>query len=941
MKQGIDADVASMTQAEKTMLRYQYVMSNARLAMGDFAATADTWANVVRTLKQQFQQLGGIIGGTLINAIKPALIGLRNFMQQVLDFAKTVADALGAIFGWTIEITASGSGAADVYEGLADSVDDAGSGAGDVGKGLGDGAKAAKAIEKSLSVLPFDELNQLAKDTGGGSGSGGSGGSGGGSGGSGGGGGMSGNGAQAALVRTDSVLEKITSDIKTLEDLGKYISDSLVKAMKSINWSEIYANARNFGTGLAQFLNGLITPELFGETAKLIARSINTAMYAINSFATEFNWENLGESIATGINNFFEEFDAVTAGININLIANGLLDAIYKALDTIKWDKVGEDIGTFFEKIDEKKITESLVKVLGRAWQGVTTAWQKSFDTAPVETVIITGVAAAKFTGLDKALVGAIVGYMSKTIGIGAIATAIKTSLFPNGLSLGSLALGLEGLTMSVNPAMIGMVGSEIVDKISEWIDEHIGTGVSEAIGNGLMGLTGAAIGTMIAPGIGTLVGGIGGLILAELANPVLVTKIKKGFSGLFSNATKDLASTFGNIGKSFESIHYSIDILLSKIRQKIDEWLLGMVHDHPFLATLLGISEADIKVAINAEIKSQKDLRKKKDRVLDELANVTDTDYSNLTDSQKTVETKADIYDRRVSNKAAAPIKTEAILNSQRKGPNFNGAITGMEAVLAGHRKGVGFSSVIGAMTSEFGMWQKGKGWNNDINMNSAFVNWYKARGWGNDINMNSAFVSWYKARGYSNNIGGMIAALRDWYKARGFDSNITMTAKITHAFTAGALAGARIITGYNGGIFKPGKGFTPFPSFASGGFPYGGQIFRARENGNPELVGTLKGSTAVMNNNQIVASVSDGVAKAIAGIRFQMTGFRPPEIDYNGLQGVIQYAVVSALANNATERPIDVYATIKTQNDEVLARAVARGNRSMNYRDSAVAGA
>ena len=55
----------------------------------------------------------------------------------------------------------------------------------------------------------------------------------------------------------------------------------------------------------------------------------------------------------------------------------------------------------------------------------------------------------------------------------------------------------------------------------------------------------------------------------------------------------------------------------------------------------------------------------------------------------------------------------------------------------------------------------------------------------------------------------------------------------------------------------------------------PSGSQLFWAREKG-PELVGTLGGHSAVMNNDQIVASVSDGVAKAIAGIRFKMTA--PP---------------------------------------------------------------
>lgn len=41
LKQGLDANIDSMSQAEKTMLRYQYVMANTGAAQGDFARTAD------------------------------------------------------------------------------------------------------------------------------------------------------------------------------------------------------------------------------------------------------------------------------------------------------------------------------------------------------------------------------------------------------------------------------------------------------------------------------------------------------------------------------------------------------------------------------------------------------------------------------------------------------------------------------------------------------------------------------------------------------------------------------------------------------------------------------------------------------------------------------------------------------------------------------------
>lgn len=50
---------------------------------------------------------------------------------------------------------------------------------------------------------------------------------------------------------------------------------------------------------------------------------------------------------------------------------------------------------------------------------------------------------------------------------------------------------------------------------------------------------------------------------------------------------------------------------------------------------------------------------------------------------------------------------------------------------------------------------------------------------------------------------------------------------------------------------------------TFASGGFPQAGQLFVAREAG-AEMVGTLGGRTAVANNDQIVAGITNGVATA-----------------------------------------------------------------------------
>lgn len=53
----------------------------------------------------------------------------------------------------------------------------------------------------------------------------------------------------------------------------------------------------------------------------------------------------------------------------------------------------------------------------------------------------------------------------------------------------------------------------------------------------------------------------------------------------------------------------------------------------------------------------------------------------------------------------------------------------------------------------------------------------------------------------------------------------------------------------------------------YAEGGFPSTGQMFLARESG-PELVGSIGNRTAVVNNDQIVSAVSQGVARAVSGV-------------------------------------------------------------------------
>lgn len=438
MKNGLDANIKSMTQAEKVLLRYNYVMANTQAAQGDFAKTANTWANSVRVLKQEFQAWGSIIGSVIINALKPFVQALSKVMLKVISFTRTVADALGAIFGWTIEI--SGRGA------TADGMEDIADGVGDIGDNADSSNKKAQKLKKTL--LSIDEIHALDDNSdsgsGGGSGSGGSG------------GGGAGGGVDSSLKKTDGLLEKYKSSIKDLYSLGKYIGDALASAMESIDWKKIYQKADNFGKGLADFLNGLISPRLFYDLGATIAGSLNTALHFLNSFGTTFDWTNFGLSIANGINGFFENFDFALLAKTINAWVQGIYTMLTTAIKNVSWKDILKGITDFLSNLDIKTV-EIIVGTL----------LIKKIISLKLGSVALAFIGKSLSKAIAQAIASKIGFELVEGAGIGtAIIQAFKTIFTSLSTNLGLLIEGLfSGL--SLGDAITAAFGTGAVDLLA------------------------------------------------------------------------------------------------------------------------------------------------------------------------------------------------------------------------------------------------------------------------------------------------------------------------------------------------------------------------------------------------------------------------------------------------------------------------------------------
>lgn len=170
-KYGIDQSVNSMTQAQKAQLRYVALMDQSKSAMGDMARTIQTPANAMRILQQQVQQLTRALGSLFIPILQVVIPWVQAFVSVLTDAVRAIAGFFGVELP-TID-----------YSGI----DNIGTSAGaatdeieDTTGALGDAAAAAKKLKDY--TLGFDELNILNPDTG--TASGGIGGSGGASGGS-------------------------------------------------------------------------------------------------------------------------------------------------------------------------------------------------------------------------------------------------------------------------------------------------------------------------------------------------------------------------------------------------------------------------------------------------------------------------------------------------------------------------------------------------------------------------------------------------------------------------------------------------------------------------------------------------------------------------------------------------------------------------------------
>lgn len=356
---GIDATVSSLSQSDKAILRTITILNSSKYAWADLASTINQPANQVRMLKSNFEALGRSIG-TLFLPIVAKVLPYINGLVMALERAFSW---LAKLLGIKLSDYVSSTGKASVDMGdIADSTNDTAS-------GLDNANDNAKKLQKTLSVLPFDKLNQLNdnknSDTSGTSGNAG--------------------GLSTHIPELDDALDKALSEYQkawdeafsNVENKAQSVSDRIVKAFKNIRkaakpttesikklYSEGLSKLGNFSiTALKDLWNNYLKP--IGLWMLSDNSGLPRFFTITNDLLNKINWSKLNSSLSsfftmlqkptqfvwTGLMDFYEKFLVPVGAWTMNSAIPELVDALTNFGNNIHWDELNSALKNFWDAL--------------------------------------------------------------------------------------------------------------------------------------------------------------------------------------------------------------------------------------------------------------------------------------------------------------------------------------------------------------------------------------------------------------------------------------------------------------------------------------------------------------------------------------------------------------------------------------------------------------
>jgi len=154
LSKGIDLTVRNMTQAQKAVLRYNYILEKTVNIQGDMTRTIITPANSLRILNAQLERLKRTLGNIISVVVTKFIPYVQAGVNLITKFAERIANAFG------FELPKIDYSGLDDAVSITEDMDDAASNLSD---DFADAAAEAKKLKYQL--MGFDELNILKSPT--------------------------------------------------------------------------------------------------------------------------------------------------------------------------------------------------------------------------------------------------------------------------------------------------------------------------------------------------------------------------------------------------------------------------------------------------------------------------------------------------------------------------------------------------------------------------------------------------------------------------------------------------------------------------------------------------------------------------------------------------------------------------------------------------------
>lgn len=200
------------------------------------------------------------------------------------------------------------------------------------------------------------------------------------------------------------------------------------------------------------------------------------------------NMENRANQFADKVEKFLqpvrdiiEDFtigDFFKAGQDTSNLVEGIFNFLSDAIDGVDWNEIGNIIGDFIGGLDFISIIKSAFTLKINIWEAIAEVWFGSFEAAPIETAIITGISLLNWTKIGKELSNQMGKAVKKKIA--SISTAIGTSL----MALApKISLYVTELFSMLSPGMVGELGIWLENQLEDtFLDTKTWTGLPKTI---------------------------------------------------------------------------------------------------------------------------------------------------------------------------------------------------------------------------------------------------------------------------------------------------------------------------------------------------------------------------------------------------------------------------------------------------------------------------